>query len=196
MSTDGDQFLEPGDRSQYELMRAKHGMVPVSIPRKLRWCGALSFLAALSGPIIVTLPETVQGAYFTADPLTTPLGAAAITLFGVVCVAVAAVGLAVIQRYVTRNPDPGENQVWKLIGAEDGFSGIAFITGALGVSLGTGILVTGHWGVDRVAWLIDNGVDPYLVSTLVPVTPRLTSAVSLVVAVATLAASVGLDRRR
>ena len=194
MTTDGNQTLEPGDRSRYELMRAKHGTVPVSIPRKLRWCSVLSGVAALSGPIVVTLPDTVQAAHFTDDPLTTPLGAAAVALFGVLCVAVSAVGLAGIQLYVTRNPDPEESRVWTLIGGEDAFSGIAFITGALGIVLGVGILVTGHWGVDRVAWLIDNGVDPYLVFASVPATPRLTSVVSFAISIATFAASVSFAR--
>lgn len=194
MPRDGDSIPDPAERSRYELMRAKHVTVPVSIPRKLRWCGGLALLAALTAPIVATLPEAVRAGYFAGNPTTTPLGAATVALFGVGCVAAAVLGLAVLQRHLVRNPDPDESRVWTLIGTEDALSGIAFITGALGVLLGVGILVTGHWGVDRVEWLIDSGIDPYLVFTSVPVTPRLTSVVSLVVAIGAFAASVYLDQ--
>jgi len=66
-------------------------------------------------------------------------------------------------------------------------SGIGFITGALGVSTGVGILASGHAGVDGVEWLIGVGIDPYLTFESVPVTPLVVSVAALTACVATLA---------
>ena len=194
MSDDSEPFVDPADRSRYELMRTKHITLPVSIPRKIRWCSYLSALAALVWPLMATLPAPVRESQFAGDPASTPLGAAAVVIFGVGCLAVAGVGLAALAGYVSRNPDPAESNVWTLIGGEDALSGIAFITGFLGVVVGVGILASGHAGLDRVDWLIASGVDPYLVFDSVPATPTITSGVAAVVAVATFGLSVRADR--
>ncbi len=182
MTERDDAFIEPEERSQYELMRAKHLMVPVSAARKARWCGYLLCLATLAAPIVFTLPEPVQTAHFAADPVRTPLGAAAVASFGVLCLALAGIGLGVLARM--EYDDPPESRVWTLIGLEDALSGIGFITGFLGTITGIGILAIGHVGTDRMEWFFDIGVDPYLTFGSVPVSPLATSALALVGAVA------------
>lgn len=194
MPDESEPFVDPADRSRYELMRTKHITLPVSIPRKIRWCSYLSALAALVWPLIVTLPDPVRESQFAGDPATTPLGAAAVVIFGVGCLALAGVGLAALAAYVRRNPDPAESDVWTLVGGEDALSGIAFITGFLGVMAGVGILASGHAGLDRVDWLIASGIDPYLVFGSVPTTPTVTSVVAATVAVTTFGLSIHADR--
>ncbi len=194
MPDDSESFTDPADRSRYELMRTKHITLPLPIPRKIRWCSYLSGLAALVWPLIVTLPEPVRDSQFTGDPATTPLGAAAVVIFGVGCLAIAGVGLAALAAYLRKNPDPAESDVWTFIGGEDALSGIAFITGFLGVTVGVGILASGHAGLARVNWLIASGIDPYLVFDSVPATPTVTSAVAAVVAVTTFGLSVHAGR--
>ena len=182
MKGSDDAFVEPEERSRYELMRAKHVMVPVSAGRKARWCGSLLCLATLAAPIVFTLPESVQEVQFTGDPIRTPLGAAAIAAFGVLCLALAGIGLGVLARM--ENSDPPESRVWTLIGLEDALSGIGFITGFLGVVTGIGILALGHTGLERTERFIESGIDPYLTFEAVPVTPLATSALALLGAVA------------
>lgn len=191
--TDESQ-AEFAERSRYELLRSKHVIVPLSVPWKLRWCGSLALLAALVGPIIATLPTPVRETYFAGTPTTTPLGAATVVLFGVVAAGIAAGGLTAVAAYVDRHPDPPESRVWLLIGAEDVFSGVGFITGTLGVISGGLLLASGHWGVDAVERLNDLGIEPYLVFESIPVTPRLTAVVAFVVGVGALASSVFAER--
>ena len=177
---------DPTDRTWYELMRAKHTMLPLSTVRKSRWCGYALLLAALAGPIVATLPAPVRETYFAGDPLRTPLGAAAVALFGVACLAFAGVGLAGLALHVRRGPEPDESRVWTLIGAEDALSGIGFVTGFLGVATGVGILASGHAGVDGVEWLLGIGIDPYLGVRTAVATPLVTSLVALCAAIVTL----------
>ena len=191
MTENEDRFVEPGERSRYELMRAKHLMVPVPAARKARWCGYLLLLPALAAPIVFTLPEPIVSAQFTGDPIRTPLGAAAVASFGVLCLAFAGVGLGVLARVAHRDPD--ESRVWTLIGLEDAFSGIAFITGFLGVTTGVGILAIGHTGVERTAWFADIGVDPYLTFGSVPVSPLVTSVMAIISAVVVFALSLSAE---
>ena len=189
--SEDDRFVEPTDRSQYELMRAKHLMVPVSAARKARWCGYLLFVAALTAPIVFTLPEPIIEAQFIGDPIRTPLGAAAVASFGVLCLALAGIGLGMLARL--KDLDPPESRVWTLIGLEDALTGIGFITGFLGVVTGVGILAIGHTGVERTAWFADIGVDPYLTFGSVPVTPLATSALALVAAVVVVGLSLSAE---
>lgn len=182
MTKSDDSFVEPGDRSRYELMRAKHLMVPLSATRKARWCGYLLVLATFAAPIVFTLPGPVREAHFAGDPVRSPLGAAAVASFGVLCLTLAGIGLGALARM--ENRDPPESRVWTLIGLEDALSGIGFITGFLGVVTGVGILAIGHVGIDRMEWFFDVGVDPYLTFGSVPVTPLATSALALIGAVA------------
>jgi len=191
---DESEFVDPADRSRYELMRTKHITLPVPIPRKIRWCSYLSALAALVWPLIATLPAPVRESKFAGDPASTPLGAAAVVIFGVSCLALAGVGLAALAAYLRRNPNPAESDVWTLVGGEDALSGIAFITGFLGVVTGVGILASGHAGLDRLDWLVASGIDPYLVFDSVPATPTVTTGVAAAVAVVTFGLSVHADR--
>mgnify|MGYP006421889801 CR=1 FL=1 len=196
MLNDSDSVADPTDRSRYDLMRAKHVTFPLSIPRKIRWCGYLALLSALVGPIVATLPLPVREAYFVGNPTTAPLGAATIVLLGVASVAVAVVGLTALALSVSPGSDPPEDRVWLLIGAEDAFAGIGFITGALGIVAGGLILASGYWGVDVVDGLVDSGIDPYLTLDTVSATPRLVTGSGLLVAAVALASSVLVKQRR
>ncbi|WP_418285772.1 hypothetical protein [Halorubrum sp. DTA46] len=196
MSNGSEPVVDLASNSRYELMRSKHVTVPLSVPRKLRWCGYIALLAALIGPVVATLPTAVRADHFAGNPTTTPLGAAAVVLIGVVAVAIAAAGLTAVAVSVERTPDPPESRLWLLIGAEDAFSGIGFITGALGVLSGGIILASGHWGPDAVDRLIASGIDPYLVFDAVPATPRLTAIGALLVGIGSIASSVVVERRR
>lgn len=196
MPDDSEPIGDPASRSRYDLMRSKHLTVPLSVPRKLRWCGFLALIAALVGPVVATLPAAVVEAHFAEDPMTTPLGAAAVVLIGVGAVAISAAGLAAVAVSAGGNPAPTESKLWLLIGAEDAFSGIGFVTGGLGILAGGAVLASGHWGPDAVDRLIALGVDPYLVFDAVPATPRLTSLAALLVGIGSLAASAALDRRQ
>jgi len=175
-------------------MRSKHGIVPLSVRTKLRWCGLIALSAALAGPVVATLPTPVREAYFAGDPVTTRLGAAAAVLVGVVALAVAVVGLTAVALYVDRHPDPPEQRTWTLIGVEDAASGFGFVTGTLGVVSGGAVLASGHWGTDAVDRLIALGIEPYLAYESVPATPRLTAFAALVVGLGTLTASRYVDR--
>lgn len=189
MSGDTDPFVEPAERTRYELMRSKHVIVPLSVRTKLRACGLLALLSALAGPIVATLPAPVRGAYFAGNPTTTRLGAAVAVLVGVAGLAAASVGLTAVALYVDRHPDPSEEQAWDLIAVEDAASGFGFVTGTLGVVSGDAILASGHWGTAAVRQLIDLGVEPYLVYGSFPATPRLASVAGLVVGLGALASS-------
>jgi hypothetical protein len=187
------RLADPGERTQYDLLRSRHGMIPLSIPTKLRFCALLGFLAALAGPIAATLPVAVQTAYFTGDPVTTRLGAAAAVLVGVAGVAAGEVGLTVVALYVERDPDPPEELAWKLVAAEDTASMFGFVTGTLGVVSGDALLASGHWGLAGVTGLIDFGIRPYLTYEAFPATPRLAAVAGLVVGLGALASSLYVD---
>ena len=179
---------DPIDRSRYELIRAKHGLVPiVSVASKVRWCGLILLVAALAAPIVATLPDPVQQTYFSGDPTRTPLGAAAVVVLGEAFLTLAGVGLTALAVYRRRLTDISESQVWELVGAEDALTGFGFVTGALGTAAGIGLLATGFAGVDRIEWLIAHGITPYFPLAAYPTTPRVTTAVALFGALLTLA---------
>ncbi len=195
MANDPDQSADPIDRSEYELLRAKHGIFPlISVARKVRWCSYLSFAAALVAPIVALLPRPVREAYFAADPLSTSLGAATVVLFGTLCLGAGGVGLAALAIHLNRSPEPSGSEIWRLVGLEDAFTGIAFVTGALGVLAGIALLATGLTGVDRVETLIGYGITPYFPLPAYPVTPRLTAAVATVAGALTLGLAAFIDR--
>ena len=194
MSRDTEPFVEPGERTRYDLLRSKHVIVPLSVRTKLRWCGVIGLLAALVGPIAATLPAPVQEAYFVGDPVTTRLGAAVAVLIGVGALGAAGIGLTVVALYVDRHPDPSESQVWTLIAAEDASSGFGFVTGTLGIASGGVLLASGHWGTGAVRRLTALGIEPYLVAESIPATPRLTTVVALAVGLGALAASAYTER--
>jgi len=193
MSGNTEPLAEPRERTRYDLLRSKHGIVPLSVRTKLRWCGLVALLAALVGPIVATLPAPVRAAFFAGNPTTTRLGAAAAVLVGVVGLAAASVGLTAVALYVERHPDPPESRAWTLIAAEDAASGFGFVTGTLGVVSGGAILASGHWGTDAVRRLIDLGIEPYLVYEAFPATPRLIAVVGLLVGLGALASSATVD---
>jgi hypothetical protein len=193
MSGETDPLARPAERTQYELLRSKHVMVPLSVRTKLRWCGVLALLATLVGPIVATLPAPVREAYFAGNPVTTRLGAAAAVLAGVVGLTAATAGLTAVAAYVERHPDPPEQRAWSLIGLEDAASGFGFVTGALGVASGGALLASGHWGTAAVRRLMALGIEPYLVYEAFPATPRLVSVAGLVVCLGALASSLYFD---
>ncbi|MFC7187392.1 hypothetical protein [Halorubrum yunnanense] len=189
MSSDTEELVEPSERTRYVLLRSKHVIVPLSVRTKLRWCGLIALSAALVGPIVAALPAPVRETYFAGNPVTTPLGAAAVVFVGVGGLAAAGVGLTAVALYVDRHPDPPESQAWDLIAAEDAATGFGLVTGTLGVGSGGAILASGHWGTDAVRRLVDLGVEPYLVYEPLPATPRLATVAALVVGLGALASS-------
>ena len=188
MSGDSEPLVEPGERTEYELLRAKHVIVPRPVRTKLRWSSVIALLAALVGPVAATLPGPVREAYFSGNPPTTRLGAAAIVLAGVAGLAAAGVGLTAVALYVDRHPNPPESRAWSLLAVEDAASGLGFVTGTLGVAGGGTILASGHWGTGAVRRLTDLGIEPYLVYEPIPATPRSVTVAALVVALGTFAA--------
>ncbi len=189
MPGDTDPFVEPAERTQYDLMRSKHVIVPLSLRRKLHLCGLLALLAALVGPIAATLPAPVREAYFAGDPVTARLGAAAAVFVGTVALAAAVAGLTAVGVSLDRRPDPPESSAWTLIAAEDAASAFGFVTGPLGVVSGVALLASGHWGIGAVQRLNEFGVQPYLPYEAFPATPRLASLAGLVVGLGALASS-------
>ncbi len=184
MSTEHRHPDEPGERSRYELMRVKHGILSVvPIPRKIRWCGYLSTFAALPTPIVLVVPDEVRETYLTGDPATGPLALVTIVLLGIASLLLATLGLTWVGSRATDDEDLPEDRIWQLIGAEDAFTGIGFITGALAVVSGIGLLASGLVGANAVAWLDANGVDPYLSVPGLSVPPLIGTVASIVVAV-------------
>ncbi len=196
MTSSRDHWDDPEDRSRYELLRMKHGILSiVPVARKVRWCGYLLVLAALPTPIVIALPAEVQDAYFTADPVTTPLALVTIILLGTTSLLLATLGLTWVGSRPTADEELSEEWLWRLIGAEDAFTGIAFITGALAVVTGVALLASGLGGADAVAWLEANGVDPYLSVPGLSVPPFAGTAASFAVAVVAFGCSRWVARR-
>ena len=189
MPGDTEPFVEPAERTRYDLLRSKHVIVPLSLRRKLHLCGLLALLAALGGPTVATLPAPVREAYFAGNPATTRLGAAAAVLVGTAALAAAVAGLTAVALYLDRRPDPPESTAWTLIAAEDAASAFGFVTGSLGVVSGDALLASGHWGIGAVQGLNGFGIQPYLPYEAFPATPRLASIAGLVVGLGALASS-------
>lgn len=159
-----DDHTNRGDESTYALLRARYGVSAAwSIPGKIRWCGYLSFVAATLAPIVASLPASVRAAYVGTPATSTTLAIAMVDLLGVVClaVAVAGVGLAAVDVRRSTLTDPSEEQTWTLVGFEDLFSGIGFVTGGLSVAVALALAGVGFGGVPAVERLLALGVDPY-----------------------------------
>lgn len=153
------------DGSTYELLRARRGIsTRWPIPRKIRWCGYLSFAASALLPTVMLLPFSVREAYFGVRPAFAPMALAIVDLVGVVCLAVGGLGLAAVAVRSSRLEEISEDQAWSLVGIEDAFSGIGLVTGALGVLSALALAGVGFGGLDAVRDLLAAGVDPYLMS--------------------------------
>lgn len=154
-----DLMLEGGT---YELIRAKHGIFPQwSIAQKIRGCGYLLFAASTTVPVMVFLPQSVTSAYFGSDPLFSEMAFSALLLFSVACLVVAAGGLGVIAAYRLSLDEISESQAWSLVGFEDIFSGVGFITGLLGVCATLALAGIGYGGIETMETLAAAGVYPY-----------------------------------
>ncbi|MFC7114041.1 hypothetical protein ACFQH2_02305 [Natronoarchaeum sp. GCM10025703] len=148
--------------AEYELIRAKHGLFAHwSIAQKIRGCGYLLFAASATLPLMMSLPESVTTVYFGSGPLLSEVAFSALLLFSVACLVVAAGGLGVISAYRSSLDDISESQAWSLVGFEDIFSGVAFITGLLGVSATLALAAIGHGGIETIDSLAASGVYPY-----------------------------------
>lgn len=190
-----DTRFDPTDRSEYELFRAANVIVPLSPIRKARICGVVALLGSLAAPLVATLPAAVRETTFSGPPAATPLGVAALVLVGTLAAGGAGLGLVALQRRLARGPEPSGDGAWTVLAVEDGLTGIGFVTGGLGVSLGLSLLASGHWGVDALDALRRNGIEPYVSGPRFPVTPRLTTAVALTAGLTVLAATVAVDGR-
>lgn len=180
----------------YELVRRRRGLLTgVSIPRKIRWCSGLLAVAAALLPLVRSLPPSVRAAYFRGDPGDAALAVAVVTLIGVGCLCVAALGLAGVVVRLVRSDDLTEDQAWTLVGVESVFTGIGFGTGALGVVSSVGIAAIGFAGADAVARLRAAGIDPYL-EGVAAVTVTRSSVVAFGCAAAAFVVGVGLETVR
>jgi hypothetical protein len=188
-----DDGFDPTERSEYELTRSANIIVPMPPLRKARICGALALLGSLAAPLVATLPAAVREANFAGPPAATSLGVAAVALAGTIAAGGAGLGLVALQRRLARGPEPTDDAVWSFLAFEDALTGVGFVTGGLGVGVGLSLLASGHWGVEALAGLRRNGVEPYLRLSTVPVTPRLVTAVALAVGLTVLAATVAVD---
>jgi len=147
---------------EYELLRAKHGMLTRwSIAQKVRGCSYLLFAASATVPMMAFLPQSVTEAYFTGNPAVTEVAFSALLLLSVACLLVAAVGLGVISAYRSSLEEISESQAWSLVGFEDLFSGFGFITGLLGVTATLVLAGLGHAGIGTIESLAASGVYPY-----------------------------------
>ncbi|MFO7925936.1 MAG: hypothetical protein ACQET5_02040 [Halobacteriota archaeon] len=146
----------------YELIRRRHGLSGiVSIPRKIRWCSYLSFVIAASMGALAVLPPSVRKLYLEGEAANQSLGVGLVALFCVGAVVVGAVGLAGVALRRGRAESVSREHAWFLVGLEDVFSGIALITGALGVAAVTTLTVVGFAGTETVERLLAAGIDPY-----------------------------------
>lgn len=89
------------------------------------------------------------------------LALAMVDLLGLACLAVAGVGLVAVDVRRSTLANPSEEQMWTLVGFEDLFSGIEFVTGELSVAVALGLAGVGFGGVPAVEQLLAFGVDPY-----------------------------------
>lgn len=147
---------------EYELLRAKHGMLTRwSIAQKVRGCSYLLFAASVTVPVMAFLPNSVAAAYFGANPAFSEVAFSALLLLSVGCLLVAAGGLTGISAYRSSLGDISESQAWSLVGFEDIFSGVGFITGMLGVIATLVLAGLGHAGIGTIESLAASGVHPY-----------------------------------
>jgi hypothetical protein len=176
------------EASIYEELRLRRGMATrLPIAAKIGGCSLLSFLAATLAPIVAVLPPAVRDRYFETAPTTAALSVTLLALFGCACLFVAAVGLAWIVH--TRSPVDAvsEDAAWRLVGLENIFTGVAFLTGGLGIACAVGLAGTGLLGTGTVEQLLGAGVDPYQTGPAGARTPVETSVVATVGGVLTAA---------
>lgn len=146
----------------YDLIRRRHGLSGlVSIPRKIRWCSYLSFVIAASMGSLAVLPPSVRKLYLEGEAASQSLGVGFVASLCVGAVVVGAVGLASVALRRGRVETVSREQAWLLVGLEDVFSGIAFISGALGVTAVATLTVVGFAGTETVEGLVAAGIDPY-----------------------------------
>lgn len=154
-----EMVLEGGE---YELLRAKRGMLTRwSIAQKIRGCSYLLFAASATVPLMAFLPQSVTETYFGANPAFSEVAFSALLLFSVACLLIAAGGLAATSAYRSSLEEISESQAWSLVGFEDIFSGVGFITGLLGVVATLTVAGFGYAGIGAMESLAASGVHPY-----------------------------------
>ncbi|MCL9812145.1 hypothetical protein [Natranaeroarchaeum aerophilus] len=150
------------DGQEYELIRARHGLLSRwSIAQKVRGCSYLLFAGSATVPVMAFLPQSVTETYFTGNPAVTEVAFSALLLLSVACLLVAAVGLGAISAYQSSLEEISESQAWSLVGFEDIFSGFGFVTGLLGITATLVLAGLGHAGIGTLESLAASGVHPY-----------------------------------
>lgn len=189
MSVTDDRYTELVlEASVYEELRLRRGLLTrLPIAAKIGGCSVLAFIGATVGPIAALLPRAVREQYFDAAPTSTALSVTLLALFGCGCLLLASLGLTWIAH--TRSPVDAlsEDAAWRLVGLENIFTGIGFLTGGLGIFTAVGLASTGLFGVEMVDSLVALGVDPYQTGASVARTPLATSIVGIVTGIGTAA---------
>lgn len=165
--------------SDYELLRARRGMFSMwSIPQKIRGCSFVLFAASATFPILFFLPPAVQEQYVGVDVAATRVAFTGLTLFSIGCLVGASLGLATVAAYRDRLDEISEQQAWSLVGIENVFSGIGYVTGLLGVVATLALAAVGHAGVETLETLAASGVYPYRGDGRVAVTVRVATGIA------------------
>ncbi len=183
------------DTSQYELIRARHASSAwAPITRKIRWLGYL--LIALAGivPVVLFLPTGITETYFSGSPIASPLWINSVAVVTIITLLVAAAGLVWVARRKFQIADISSSQAWILIGYEDLFSAMGFITGGVGVLVTLGLAAVGYLGIDQYEELMALGLHPYYPGETLQFSVLTVATVSLVAA--TLAFAMSIYARR
>jgi hypothetical protein len=196
MSVTHDRYTEVVlEASPYEELRLRRGLLTrLSIPTKIGICSLLFFVAATLAPIAAVLPPAVTEQYFDTDPTAATLSVTVLALFGCGCLLVASIGLAVIAHKRLPLDALSEDAAWRLVGLENICTGVAFLTGGLGICCAVGLVGTGLFGIETVEQLVSIGVEPYQSDTAAARTPVETSIVGTVGGVVTASLSAVVHR--
>jgi len=166
------------EATPYAELRHRRGFLSrLSIAAKIGGCSGLFFLAALLAPIVAALPPAVKAQYVASDPLRVELSVSMLALFGCGCLFLASLGLAWIA--IRRSPveELSTDDAYRLVGLEDICTGLAFVTGTLGIASALTFASMGLFGVETIDNVAAVGIDPYQTTALTP-TPIELSAVA------------------
>lgn len=150
------------EEHEYDLVRLRHGTTAfTSVPRKARLCGLVLFSGGLLLPIILVLPESVVQENLNGTPASYPLGLAFMLVVSAIPAAVGGLGLSGVAYKFSTIEEMDRDTAWQLVGLEDIFTGLGFVTGGIGVLVTLLLAATGLFGPELVASMEASGVDPY-----------------------------------
>lgn len=166
--------------SEYDLVRLRHGTTAfTSVPRKARLCGLILVSGGLLLPIVLVLPDTVVEENLHGTPASYPLGLAFLLVVSAIPAAIGGIGLAGVAYKFSTVEEMDRDSAWQLVGLEDIFTGLGYVTGGLGVVIAVSLAATGLFGPELVDSLQASGVDPYLRSPVEWATATVGAAVAV-----------------